>query len=88
MRVVILYRPNTEHERHVLEFAHDFRNRHDERFLELISLDTVSGTDMAKIYGVVQYPAVLALANDGRVLQLWQGEQLPLMSELAYYEQL
>jgi hypothetical protein len=88
MRVVILYRPQSEHSRMVEEYAHDFTNRHEERFVDLISLDTVEGADKARVYGVVQYPAVLAMDDSGHMLKLWEGEQLPLMSELAYYETL
>lgn len=53
--------------------------------LELVDLNTRDGASKAEIYGIVQYPAVLALANDGQLLKEWQGEPLPLMSEVAYY---
>lgn len=40
---------------------------------------------MASLYDVTRYPAVLATREDGELLYLWQGEQLPLMNEVAAY---
>jgi len=51
----------------------------------LVSLDTPQGDNMAKIYDIVQYPAFLAIKDDGQLEQMWQGDQLPLMNELDYY---
>jgi hypothetical protein len=31
----------------------------------------------------VQYPAVIVLKDDGQMQSMWQGEQLPLMREVA-----
>lgn len=85
MRVVILYQSNSEHERKVLEYAHDFRLAQQDRKVELIDLNTREGAAMAQLYDVVSYPAIMALAGDGKMLQLWQGQELPLMNEVAYY---
>ena len=85
MKVVVLYRPNSEHSRRVEEFAHDLTKTHGESKIELMSLDTRDGVSTASLYDIVQYPAILALANDGRLLKNWQGEALPLMNEVAYY---
>ncbi len=86
MRVIILYHPKSEHARRVEEFAHDFLHRHDERTLTLESLETTEGSEKARLYGAVQYPAVLALSDDGQLLKMWEGDQLPLINEVAYYE--
>ncbi len=86
MRVVILYQSNSEHERKVLEFAHDYHAAQMDRRVELLDLNTREGAAMAQLYDIVQYPAVLALADNGSLLQFWQGEQLPLMNEVAYYQ--
>lgn len=40
---------------------------------------------MARLYDIVRYPAVLATRDNGEMLALWQGEQLPLMNEVAAY---
>lgn len=84
MRVVILYRPKSEHEGKVVSFAEEYK-RVKKISLELKSLETREGAEMAQLYGVVQYPAVLAVAVDGSLQKFWQGENMPLMSELEYY---
>lgn len=85
MRVIVLYRPNSDHERMVLDYARDYKMLKGDRDLELVSLDTREGADMAKLYGIMQYPAVLAMSNDGQMQQLWQGESLPLLNEVDYF---
>ncbi|HTE21849.1 MAG TPA: hypothetical protein VK674_02305 [Candidatus Limnocylindria bacterium] len=84
MKAVILYRPGSEFARIVEEFARDFERQRG-KTLELLSLDTVAGADMARLYGINQYPALLTLRDDGQLLKDWQGEHLPLMEEVAGY---
>jgi hypothetical protein len=40
---------------------------------------------MAKVYDITQYPAFLAIKDDGQLEQMWQGEMMPLMNEIDYY---
>lgn len=84
MKVVILYRPNSEFSRKVEEYAHEFE-RTKGKTIELLSLDTPEGTAMARLYDVTAYPAVMALRDDGQMMNYWQGSELPLMSEVAPY---
>lgn len=86
MRVVVLYRSNSEHERAVLEFEHEYTRRTN-RTLQLSDINTRDGASMATLYDIMQYPCVLALANDGQMIQMWQGEHLPLINEVTYYDQ-
>lgn len=84
MKLTVLYRPQSEFARIVEEFVRDFeRTRHQS--VKLVSLDTREGADMARLYDVVQYPAIMATQDDGRLLKVWQGETLPLMDEVAGY---
>lgn len=85
MKLVILYRPKSGYASHVERFAHDFQARHATAKLELVNIDEREGVATASLYDIMQYPAILALAGDGRLLQLWQGEQLPLMNDVASY---
>lgn len=88
MKVLLLYRPKSEHERKVEEFMRDFSKVYPDHTINLLSLDTREGVSTASLYDVMQYPAVLALTNDGHLLKDWQGGgQLPLMGEVAYYAQ-
>lgn len=85
MKVVILYRPNSEHGRVVEEYVRDFEARTSVKQLEVLSIDTREGSATASLYDVMQYPAILVIQNDGYLQRSWQGETLPLMDELAAY---
>ena len=86
VKLLILYRPNSEHESTVESFVRDFQRRYESgQKIELVSLDTREGAATARLYGVVSYPAIIAMANDGKMLSLWQGMPLPLMDEVAGY---
>jgi hypothetical protein len=84
MKVLILYRPGSEHSRLVEEFAHEYQQRHTSH-LEVLSIDTREGDATATLYDIVQYPAILVVQGDGGVQKVWQGETLPLMDEVASY---
>jgi hypothetical protein len=83
MRAVILYHPKSDQIGVVEDYSQDFI-RFKGRALELVSLETVEGAEMAKLYGVVAYPAVLVIGPDNTLLQMWQYV-LPLMDELSAY---
>lgn len=88
MKVLVLYRPNSEHGRVVEEFVHDLepRLRNDAR-LEVLNIDSRDGSATASLYDVMQYPAVLVLQNDGYLHKFWQGtdEVPPMLEEVAGY---
>jgi hypothetical protein len=84
MKVVALYRPKSDQEGKVLDYARDYKQLKNKE-IKLVSLDTVEGDDLAKLYDIVQYPAFLAIKDDGQLQQLWQGDSMPLMNELDYY---
>lgn len=84
MKLLMLYHPNSDHERTVLTFQEDFR-RLTGTTAELVSLETREGSHYAQVYDVMQYPAVLVLKNDGEYLKHWEGEYLPTMQEVSSY---
>lgn len=85
MKVLVLYRPNSEHGRTVEEFIHDFQQRHAEERMEILNVDSRDGSAMASLYDVMQYPAILVTQDDGYLQRSWQGDSLPLMDEVAAY---
>ena len=85
MKVVILYRPNSEYATRVEAFVHDYQVRHGSAKLELVNIDQREGSALASLYDVMRFPAILAMETDGKLLQMWEGEQLPLMDEVAAY---
>lgn len=66
---------------------HEFRHLYPDRKVELVNLDTRDGAATASLYDIVRYPALLALSDDGQLIRSWEGEQLPLVSEVASYAQ-
>lgn len=87
MRTVILYRPNSEHERLVLNYLRDFQ-RQTGKVLPQIEVDSVEGVELCRVYDIMAYPAILVTDNEGHVQQLWQGLPLPTISEVGYYVEL
>ncbi len=85
MKVVILYRPKSEHGTVTETFVHDLARRYDASKLQVLDADSVAGVDMAALYEIMTYPAILALRDDGSILKDWEGDTLPLMDEVAYY---
>jgi hypothetical protein len=85
MKVVILYRPDSEQARTVETFLHDFRARNSSINVEVVDVDAREGIAMASMYDIMHFPAIIAMAGDGTVLNMWQGEEMPLMNEVASY---
>jgi hypothetical protein len=82
MKMVMLYHPVSGHARLVEGYARDFERIHHLK-PELASLETPEGANIAKVYDVVQYPAIIVTQDDGAHMKQWEGEKLPLMDEVA-----
>ena len=82
MKIVILYHPEYEFARSVEEFARDFERRKGQA-LTLVSLETKEGAQMARLYDITVYPAILAIKDDNQLVKEWQGLPLPLMEEVV-----
>jgi hypothetical protein len=85
MRLVVLYRPDSEYARPVEEFGTNYQRWHQGSRLEVINYDSREGTATASLYDIMAQPAILALRDDGSVLKTWEGDTLPLMDEVASY---
>ena len=83
MRLVALYRTNSEQARPMYEFIEMFRRRYPDKIIQELDLDTRQGAAEADLYGIMRYPALVATGFDGRVLGLWEGLPLPLIDEVA-----
>lgn len=83
MKLVVLYRNNSEHARPVYEFVEMLSRRYPGKRIDELDLDTREGAAEATLYGVTRYPAMIATANDGHVLSMWEGLPLPLIDEVA-----
>ena len=85
MKVVVLYRPNSEHSRLTEEFIHEYKTRHMHASVEVLSVDTREGDAVATLYDVMSYPAILILQDNGSVQKFWQGPSLPRTEDVASY---
>ncbi len=81
---MVLYHPNSEHSGMVLDYVRDCKLLKDKE-LELMSLETIEGSDLARLYDITAYPAIVALSNDGHLQKMWMGENFPTLNELDHY---
>lgn len=84
MKAIVLYHPRSNQALQVEEYTRDFE-RTQNRVLNLVSLDSREGSDMARLYDVMHNPCILVIRDDGQLVKDWQGNTLPLMGEVASY---
>ena len=85
MKVLALYRPNSEHGRLVEEFIRDYQRAGHHGTIEALNIDTREGSAVATLYDVMQYPTIIVTSHDGTIIRSWEGEALPLQNEVAAY---
>lgn len=85
MKVLVLYRPLSDHGSMVEEFIDNFKARGSSEHLEVLDIDSREGSSMATLYDVVRYPAVLVVQGDGSLQRAWEGDKLPLVDEVQAY---
>lgn len=86
MRVVVVFKENTDYARTVLDFLRDFEHQTGHQ-LETIDPDTADGTQFCDTYDIVQYPTIVALSDDGQMQNAWVSLPLPTINEVSYYVQ-
>ncbi len=84
MRVVIIWRDDTDYARTVLDWLHDFEKRVG-AMPESLSPDEPEGESLCRAYDIVEYPTILALDSDGSLLQMWRGIDMPRIGDVSYY---
>ncbi|HEU4830750.1 MAG TPA: hypothetical protein VFS65_01090, partial [Candidatus Saccharimonadales bacterium] len=76
MRVVVVYKEQTDYARTVTDYLRDFE-RQTGHTLELLNPDTPEGAHFCRTYDVVEYPSVVAMTDDGIMQNMWRGLPLP-----------
>lgn len=84
MRVIVVYKEDSEHARAVTDFLRDF-TRQTGRTIETLDPDTKDGADFCRVYDIVEYPTMLAISDDSQLQNSWRGLPLPTISEVSYY---
>lgn len=86
MRVVAVYRSESDYARTIDDFLRDFE-RQTGHSLETVDPDTPNGDSFCSAYDIVEYPTLIALSTDGQMQNMWTGLPLPTISEVSYYAQ-
>jgi hypothetical protein len=67
MKAVAIYNPNSERSRSVDEFNRNLEVRTGKK-LDLLSTETPEGSAMAELYGIMDYPAIVVITDDGKIV--------------------
>ena len=84
MRVVVIYKDNTDYTRTVLDYLHDFERQTGHQ-LETIDPETPGGIQFCETYDIIDYPTTIAICDSGVMQNEWRSLPMPTISELSYY---
>lgn len=85
MRLILLWNEETDYASEVREWLRDFNHIAGEGKIESLDPQAGDGERLAQVYDIVQYPAIMSLDNDGRLLQLWKGTPMPQIEQVAFW---
>jgi len=86
MRVVVIFKEETDYARQVLDYLRDFQ-RQTGHELEQLNPESLPGISFCETYDILEYPTVVALSDSGQMQNQWRGLPLPTISEVSYYVQ-
>ena len=86
MKVLLFYRPDSEDDLRVTDFLREFMFRTG-KSLPIVDIDSREGAAMCETYEIFRCPTIIALDDQGRELQRWDGEMLPQIAQVSYYMQ-
>lgn len=84
MRVVVVYKTESDHAREVFDYLRDFERQTGHR-IEEVNPESREGADFCRVYDIVEYPTIVALDTEGKLLNQWRGRPLPTISEVSFY---
>jgi len=82
MRVVMVCRDNTEYTREATDWIADFK-KETGIDVDWEDPETISGEIFASHHDIVQYPTLLVMRDDSKILAKWAGK-LPQFEEVSY----
>ncbi len=82
MKVIFLYRLESEYARMIEDYKNDLITRYPYIKTKDIDVDSREGMNIANLYDIVRYPAIAVITEDGQLINYWQGEILPTKDEL------
>lgn len=84
MRVVVVWKDHTDYAREVTDWMAEFEKVTGKK-VESVDPETIEGEMFVRARGMMQYPSVVALNDEGSVLKEWKGTPLPQFEEVQYY---
>lgn len=84
MKTYIVYKEHSDHSRAVTEYVHDFTKQTGLN-INLLDPESLEGESFCRAYGIMDYPSVVAVADDGQMQKMWVGLPLPTIMEVSYY---
>ena len=81
MKLLLLYRPESEHARAVDNFLREMHARSSQE-VELVDVDSQEGVRKVELYDAMQYPTVVATTDDGQLQKMWSGTPLPMVNDV------
>ena len=63
----------------------EYKRRNPEQAIQALNADTREGISAMTTYGIVDYPAIVVVDDQGAYQNMWTGESLPLIDEVAGY---
>lgn len=85
MRTVLIWNEQTDYAREVREWTREFERLHGEGVIESLDPETIEGEMFVTAHDILQYPAVVVLTDEGRVLESWKGTPMPQLEEVEYW---
>jgi len=84
MRVVVIYKEETDYARQVTDYMRDFE-RQTGHVLETMNPESPEGISFTGTYDIMEFPTLVAISDDGHLQNEWNGLPLPTISEVSYY---
>ena len=84
MKAVVVYKENSDHAREVFDYLRDFERQTGKK-LEEIDPEKRENIGFIETYDIVEYPTILALTDNGQVINMWRGRPLPTINEVSFY---
>ena len=85
MRLVIVWNEQTDYAREVRDWLKDFAHDTGGKKIESLDPETREGEDFCKLYDIVEYPTIIAVEDEGQMLEMWRGTPLPQIEQVAYW---
>ena len=85
MKVVVLTKDGYDYSSAVDTFITELNAGSFGNEVERLDPDTYEGESLARSLDILEFPAVVALDDNGGMIQQWLGMPLPPISEVSYY---